>query len=210
MNENKMEWNISDHIGVFKNVYPEGFCEHIVNEFEYAINSGQAYTRQQTENAPKMYKDDHQLLYDGRFNIFKAFEKNGHSVKVYDGFFGGLTDCMSRYLEEYSQLREYNLRAFHCKLQRTSPGGGYHIWHSEDNGFATAGPRILTYMLYLNTLENDEGGETEFLYQKLRIKPEKNTMLIWPAHYTHVHRGGMVLGKNYKYVATGWFFNVPT
>ena len=37
--------------------------------------------------------------------------------------------------------------------------------------------RVLAWMVYLNDVE--EGGETEFLYQKLRIKPKKNTLLIW-------------------------------
>ena len=56
-------------------------------------------------------------------------------------------------------------------------------------------------MLYLNTVE--EGGETEFLYQSVRFKPVKNTLLIWPAGYTHTHRGNPPL-SNEKYIVTGW------
>ena len=61
-------------------------------------------------------------------------------------------------------------------------------------------------MLYLNTLAPEEAGETEFLYQQKRIKTEENAMLIWPAAFTHTHRGNAVYGENYKYVATGWFY----
>ena len=57
-------------------------------------------------------------------------------------------------------------------------------------------------MVYLN--DDYEGGETEFLYYKNRIKGKKGSLLIWPAGMTHVHRGGLVLSGN-KYIITGWF-----
>ena len=41
-------------------------------------------------------------------------------------------------------------------------------------------------MVYLNDVT--EGGETEFLYQKCRFKPKK-MWIVWPAQFTHVHRG---------------------
>ena len=57
-------------------------------------------------------------------------------------------------------------------------------------------------MLYLN--DDYQGGETEFLYYKKRVQPERGKLLIWPAGYTHAHRGNMVL-EGMKYVVTGWF-----
>ena len=38
--------------------------------------------------------------------------------------------------------------------------------------------RELVWMIYLNDIE--EGGETEFMYQKRRIKPTQGTMVIFP------------------------------
>jgi hypothetical protein len=61
-------------------------------------------------------------------------------------------------------------------------------------------------MLYLNTLELNEAGETEFLYQQTRLQPQKNTMVVWPAAFTHAHRGNVVHGTNCKYIVTGWFY----
>jgi hypothetical protein len=91
------------------------------------------------------------------------------------------------------------------KTQRTDPGGGYHVWHGEQ-GNGDHAHRVLVYMLYLNTLEASEGGETEFLYQKERYQPVENTMILWPAAYTHTHRGNTVLGDRSKYIVTGWFY----
>jgi hypothetical protein len=79
-------------------------------------------------------------------------------------------------------------------------GEGYHFWHCE-NAAMKARNRILAFMVYLNDVA--EGGETEFLYQKCRFKPEKNTLLVWPSQFTHVHRGNPPL-SNDKYVITGW------
>ena len=56
--------------------------------------------------------------------------------------------------------------------------------------------------LYLNDIE--EGGETEFLDQNRRIKAQKGTMVIFPAAWTHVHRGNPPLNKD-KYIGTGWY-----
>tara|TARA_R110000868_G_scaffold16539_1_gene73910 strand:+ start:347 stop:526 length:180 start_codon:yes stop_codon:yes gene_type:complete len=56
-------------------------------------------------------------------------------------------------------------------------------------------------MLYLNDVE--EGGETELLYQSRRIKPQKGTLTMFPASFTHTHRGNPPL-SNDKYIVTGW------
>jgi len=91
------------------------------------------------------------------------------------------------------------------KMQRTSPGGGYHVWHGEQGNNRSA-ERVLVYMLYLNTMKPEEAGETEFLYQQTRLRPQENTMILWPAAYTHAHRGNTVFGDNCKYIVTGWFY----
>ena len=62
--------------------------------------------------------------------------------------------------------------------------------------------RILAWMFYLNDIEL--GGETEFLHQRLRIKPEKGKCVLFPASFTHCHRGNPPLAAT-KYIVTGWF-----
>ena len=66
-------------------------------------------------------------------------------------------------------------------MQKTSSGGGYHVWHGEQGNGAYAN-RGLVYMLYLNTLPPEANGETEFLYQQRRINPVGNTMVLGPLH----------------------------
>jgi hypothetical protein len=57
-------------------------------------------------------------------------------------------------------------------------------------------------MTYLNDV-HDAGG-TEFFHQKLTVLPRKGLTLIWPADWTHTHRG-IVSPTEEKYVITGWF-----
>ena len=92
------------------------------------------------------------------------------------------------------------------KMQKTSSGGGYHVWHGEQ-GNGDQANRGLVYMLYLNTVPVEANGETEFLYQQRRINPVENTMVLWPASFTHTHRGNPVYGDNHKYIITGWFYH---
>jgi hypothetical protein len=57
-------------------------------------------------------------------------------------------------------------------------------------------------MTYLNDV-NDQG-ETEFYHQNIKIKPEKGLTLIWPADWTHTHRGITSPSEN-KFIVTGWY-----
>ena len=57
-------------------------------------------------------------------------------------------------------------------------------------------------MMYLNDVE--EGGETEFIFQKKRYPAVPGRLLIWPSQFTHRHRGNLVL-RGTKYYCTGWF-----
>lgn len=88
-------------------------------------------------------------------------------------------------------------------IQCYGPGGGYKIWHFErDNSNDQNARRHLAFMTYLNDVE--EGGGTEFLYQKLTIQPEKGLTLIWPSEWNFTHRG-VVSETQEKYIITGWF-----
>lgn len=86
------------------------------------------------------------------------------------------------------------------QVKEYTPGGRYN-WHHDYTIEAREGPRILTYIWYLNT--DFDGGETEFIDGTI-IKPEVGKMLIFPANWLFVHRGKLV-SNGHKYIATGWF-----
>lgn len=192
---------IKDFIGMYSGVYPDGYCAHMVEEFDRLQEIGCGTNRQERDGVPKHAKNDFSIGFNFKGQCPNPF-KEEFSINL---FFNGLQKCFEHYSTEFSSLKECKLFATEAKAQKTSAGGGYHIWHHEQ-GNDWAAHRGLVYMLYLNTLAPESAGETEFLYQQRRIRPIENTMLIWPAGYTHVHRGNAVYGQQSKYVITGWFY----
>lgn len=190
-----------DFIAIYKDVYPEGFCEHLIHEFDRLEKSGAGTNRLQGEGANAHFKNDYYLGLNMGVHSVASFE-GASSVDV---FFSGLQKCYDEYVSRYSVLTDGKINATAMKMQRTSPGGGYHVWHGEQGNGPNA-DRVIVYMLYLNTLPEDSAGETEFLYQQRRIHPQENTMVLWPASFTHAHRGNTVFGCQSKYVVTGWFY----
>jgi len=192
-----------EHIALYKDVYPEGYCQHLISEFNRLEEGGAGSNRQANEGALKHIKDDHQIFANLRNHTMLNFGEHDSC----DLFFDGLQRCYDDYTNKYSVLRDNGrIRATAMKMQRTGPGGGYHVWHCEQGPEQQAN-RVVTYMLYLNSIAPENGAETEFLYQKKRFSPTENTMVLWPAAYTHAHRGNPVLGETHKYIVTGWFYH---
>jgi hypothetical protein len=87
-------------------------------------------------------------------------------------------------------------------IQYYPPGGGFKAWHCERrSNTQPETSRVLVFMTYLNDVE--EGGETEFVHQQLKIKPKKGLTVIFPGEWTHTHRG-IPAPKEDKYIITGW------
>lgn len=86
-------------------------------------------------------------------------------------------------------------------IQKYTPGNHYSTWHCENNGHKAFEKRVLAFMTYLNDVE--DGGETEFLYSNVKSKPKKGKTLVWPAYFTHTHRG-LPAKTEEKYIVTGW------
>lgn len=85
-------------------------------------------------------------------------------------------------------------------IQRTDPGEFYH-WHI-DGGSHEFAMRQLVAIWYLNDLV-DQGGETEFQHQDVRVTPQAGNLLLFPPFWTHLHRGN-TLQSGHKYIATTW------
>ena len=85
-------------------------------------------------------------------------------------------------------------------IQRTDPGDFYH-WHI-DGGSHDFSQRQLVAIWYLNDVPGP-GGETEFSFQGVRIRPQAGKLLLFPPFWTHEHRG-VTLQSGQKYIATTW------
>ncbi|MFV1998060.1 MAG: 2OG-Fe(II) oxygenase [Acidiferrobacterales bacterium] len=57
-------------------------------------------------------------------------------------------------------------------------------------------------MVYPNDVD-EPGGETEFLYQDIKVKPKEGTLVLFPPFWTHEHRA-VTVKNGTKYIATTW------
>ena len=111
----------------------------------------------------------------------------------------------NKYSELYVHANSYNPWRIKepMNIQHYAPGQGYHRWHSErTSNQPVVATRHLVFMTYLNDVT--DGGETEWHYQELKLKPKKGLTAIWPADWTHTHRG-ITSPTQDKYIITGWF-----
>ena len=184
-------------IGIFENAFTQEFCNGAIDYFEDMKSNGFVGNRRQVDNAPTFRKNDEICLLhcEQVIPLKNTLFINSHINEV-------LSTCYKQYIEKFSILETtLDYGSYANWMQKTEIGGGYHIWHYESAGREVCN-RMLVWMVYLNDVE--EGGETEFLYQHKRVKPKTGTLLIWPAGFTHTHRGNPPL-SNEKYVVTGWF-----
>lgn len=188
----KLEKDIAIWEGIMK---PEE-CQKLIDHYETLAKMNLSYSRLQLGDALSHRKSDTAVF---------VLEEQSMRFTPDSGFLGFFVDrfwaCYSEYLEKYSVLAEagkHQIRSM--KIQKTLPGQGYHVWHFESDTIERAA-RICSWGLYLNTVE--QGGETEFLYQGMRIPATQGTLVIWPAGFTHAHRGNPPLAEE-KYLLTGW------
>lgn len=112
--------------------------------------------------------------------------------------------CISQYAEEFRYCAQGCAgmeMEYPYNIQHYEPGRYYSVWHCENNGEKPFQHRHLAFMTYLNTVE--QGGDTEFLYQKRSVAPVIGKTLVWPAYFTHTHRGSPA--STDKLIVTGWF-----
>ena len=115
-----------------------------------------------------------------------------------------LNKILEKYVKKYLYINKGQQRwTIHkeIKIQKYEIGESYFGWHSESTGYKGNNNRILVFSTFLNTIKT--GGETEFFYQKKKVKAEQGKTILFPAFWTHTHKGN--IAKETKYIITGWY-----
>jgi hypothetical protein len=190
---------IENFIGIYEDAFSKEYCNSLIKYFEDLSAAGLTETRQlNNPNVFKTKQNDEQLFAHEMAKIKGCTSTVAHFNNVFWG------ELYPHYCDNFDVLKEYGPHNnYYFKIQKTKIGQGYHVWHSEQGNGESAN-RCLVYSIYLNNI--DAAGETEFLYQKLRIPPKENSAILWPAAFTHTHRGNVVHGDTPKYIITGWFY----
>lgn len=192
MNDIKITHN--QFIGIYENVLSEEDCKNIIKLFENDLKN-----IVDVEGDTQFLKGKME-----RFDYQKGYASSNTSNQIVSTINSVLDKCIQLYAEEFWIVKDLKATSLEIKLQKTPPRGGYHVWHCEQSqGDSKSITRVLAWSVYLNDIPSGEG-ETEFLWQGLRVQPKVGTVSIFPASFTHTHRGNPVYSCD-KYIATGWY-----
>ena len=163
------------------------------------------FFKQSNEKLPGQIGHHHEVKPEIKDSVDLYIEPREFPHPLLQKYFRNLLAVTNRYMDKYHAARDVERWGIteNINIQYYRPGGGYKKWHTERIGKSPPGVnRHLVFMTYLNDVF-DEGG-TEFFYQKITTSPRRGLTLIWPADWTHLHRG-IVSPTEEKYIITGWF-----
>jgi len=182
---------------------PKSFCDHIINKFENDTRKkkgGVTYGRDEiVDTKLKNSTDlDISVIGDWEEEDAKILNYVKQAVNVYNKYLHDeyKYDQPLHTFELLLKMTESGLTDSGYVMQRQKRGAKY-AWHYDCSFFPVS---ILFGIMYLNTLDPDEGGCTEFINGR-KVRPECGKIMLSPASWTYAHCGNEVKG-DYKYTVT--------
>ena len=177
-------------------VFPVDFCNRVIDKFEKSDLKFKGTTSIRFDNPIKnsmdmrIHDEPEWVEEEKYFNdmIRKAMKKYENFILKMD-----VDDRVKKYITEALM----NTYIHPPQIQRTEPGQFYH-WHHDES--APPNWKMFTYIIYLNNVEKDSGGTTEFSCGKT-VQPKAGKIIFFPSTWTYFHRG-KTLEKGVKYIAT--------
>lgn len=189
-------------IRVYKNAYTGEFCDKTRAAWGKITRSDNEATNHEWSDAGlRRDKAIFMDLWDEDTPLDEVALRKDITTEVISALMPKVND----YLKDVGIYQDVLCRADGVKVQKYdhTRGGGYYRFHSEQSAQSDKYlRRLLVYTVYLNDVPAGEG-ETEFLNQGFRYQPCKGDLVIFPAFFTHTHRGNPVYTTD-KYIATGW------
>ena len=199
--EDKFEIILKDFIGIFPNVLNEKTCQAYNKWFDIISENGLTMSSiKDTKGMSSNTQRNDEVIHipTGLAKADSIICATAFPSALMTKLWENMHTCINIYNIEYNIEQPITSHSF--KLHRVKPSGGYHVWHHE-HSFQDR-HRILAWMLIIEAPKR--GGETEFLLQSMRVEPKVGQLLIWPAYFTHKHRGNPPLEGQKTYM-TGWF-----
>lgn len=168
---------------------PASFCQDVITRFENTTDEQYPGRIGQAVNEDSGIKKTTDLVVSGK----------PHWKDVDRALFQSLGRAVMEFREKFTYFKG-PFKDMGYNVQRYVPGEYYH-WHI-DGGSHEFSQRQLVAIWYLNDVQGP-GGETEFLYQDVSIKPEQGKLVLFPPFWTHEHRAATVQ-HGVKYIATTW------
>lgn len=170
------------------------FTDTLMQYYESSPNKKEGIVRNQYGDIDRVRKD--------KISTEVVLELSNSITRKYVDL---LQKSALKYIEKYPWCNKFSAWAItqSINFQHYRPNEGFLAWHTERMSyFEPAVSRHLVFMTYMNDVTDE--GETAFLHQNIKIKPEKGLTIIWPADWTFVHRG-ITSPTQHKFIVTGWY-----
>lgn len=182
------------------NFIPSNLCNQIITRFDKSDSK---------IKGSMTYKSGNETIVQSKSN----YEMNISETLE----FSDLDKELSRYVMEASQIYMLHLKTefdydqqhhmfnrfiynntsdIGYTVHKVEPGDSYD-WHIDADPMHTGFAQMI---IYLNTLDPDDGGTTEFL-NGYKVKPQVGKILFFPRSWIFGHRGNKVNNKN-KFLCT--------
>tara|TARA_B100000212_G_scaffold327816_1_gene291454 strand:- start:370 stop:927 length:558 start_codon:yes stop_codon:yes gene_type:complete len=174
---------------VYSNILSKESCKEIIKFFKKDRRHKLGFTSGGINTKTKQSTDLYCTFSDNQWDSYsKLIEpsvvKFANNIKEKYPFLNTGTDY-------WRNSNSYNIQYY-------KDNQGYFTLHCEQS--STCPHRMLAWMIYLN----DAKCGTEFPYQKTILSAERGKGAIWPATWTHPHKG-VTPNIGNKYIVTGWF-----
>jgi hypothetical protein len=118
-------------------------------------------------------------------------------------YFDELSKAVNEYKKIFTHLDKINQWQITegGNIQKYKPNEAYFATHCETQTLNSS-HRVLVWTTYLNDV--NDGGETYFPNENLKIKAQKGLTVFFPPSWTHPHCG-IVSPTETKYIITGWY-----
>ena len=183
-----------------ENFIPKELCDDIIQRFENEPHKRQSYINSSFGPLVDLERRNSIGIY---LKNMKNNECINHDLKC------KLTDALNVYKMEFcNYFKRYNEdpnfinhvifenRPIYFDdfiVQRVTPKSQFK-WHTDE------GENVChTCIIYLNDLDSDDGGATEFACGR-KVQPKAGKILLFPGGWSNVHRGCFV--HKYKYMIT--------
>ena len=118
-----------------------------------------------------------------------------------------VNQALEQIVADVPALKMWPLKWTGYKIQHYEKNKGFFKWHCDAIG-AGVWERQLSMVIYLNNVE--EGGETSFPNQELKMKPIEGDAVFFPPFWTHPHCGEVPKSED-KYIISSFIsFDIPS
>jgi hypothetical protein len=185
------------------NLIPLEICKEIISRYENVNDKHQGLTTKGLDLNIKKCVDVHMNPDD---NLWKRLDKyiTTKILSEINPFMNYLSSnvfklgSLEHFISIFGDVFSETLYCSGLQITKYGPGDYFKPHIDSQSG------RVFAIILYLNTLEKGQGGETSF-YDGRVITPEEGKLIIFPTTWTHLHQGCEVI-RGYKYIITSFLY----